>query len=90
MKIELYKLEDKIRYFKRAMDTPYYFFQDHNGRRKLVFENKYGDRYKFFGESMFEAALTAEEYARKQVKDGKAEEPKFIKKRKEKKEEDEK
>lgn len=73
------------------MEVPYYFFETaKDGERiKVVFQNKYGDSYKFYGTSIYNAIEEAEKHARKMVAGGRAVEPNFITKKKEEMREEE-
>ena len=90
------KLNDKIKYIKRAFGTPYhFFFMTENKQITVVFENKKDVRYTFTGDTIFGSIETAEEYVVNEIKAGAIKEPDMstkeskqkIKNKKEKKDE---
>ena len=71
------KLNDKIKYVKRIFRTPYHFFYIglKNNIVGIRFEDKAGRNFCFTAPSMFEAALTAENYVAEGLKEGNLKEP---------------
>lgn len=70
------KLQDKIKYIKRILRTPYHFFFITSSKQiSILFENKQGNRYSFTGLSMYNAVETAEEYVKTEIKMGSLFEP---------------
>lgn len=65
------KLNDKLKYIKKVLKTPYhFFFMTTTSQIMVVFEDKYGIRFTFTGETMYNAAVEAEDYVKSEVKAG--------------------
>lgn len=77
------KLNDKIKFIKRALKTSYHFFSlTPNKQITIILEDKYGKRFSFTGNTMYNSVETAEEYVKHEVEAG------AIKLKKENKDED--
>jgi len=74
----LIKLNDKIKYIKKALKTPYhFFFMTPSKQVTIVFEDKQGKRYSFTGNTIFNSAETAEDYVKHEIEAGSIIEPKL-------------
>ena len=73
------KLNDKLKYIKKVLKTPYHFFYiTSTGQTTVVFEDKYGKRYTYGGNGMYNAVIVAEEYVKAEVESGSLIEPKEL------------
>lgn len=69
--MKLSKLNDKIKFVKKALKTPYHFFSVTPNKQITVFlEDKQGKRYTFTGNSIFNSVETAEEYVEHEIEAG--------------------
>ncbi len=71
------KLNDKIKYVKRILRTPYHFFfvPMKSNLVGIKFEDREGQSFTFTGPTMFEAVVTAENYVIDGLKEGSLKEP---------------
>jgi len=75
--VELIKLNDKIKFVKKILRTPYHFFYA-GVKSNLIgirFEDKSGRGFNYTGDSMFEAVKSAENYVNAELKAGSLSEP---------------
>jgi hypothetical protein len=71
------KLNDKIKFIKRALKTPYHFFYlTPNKQIMIILEDKQGKRYSYTGNTIFNSVETAEEYVKGEISAGSIKEPK--------------
>jgi len=79
------KLNDKIKYVKRILRTPYHFFYVpmKTSLIGIKFEDRNGQSFDFTGPNMFEAVVTAENYVNEGLREGNLKEPEPRKKKEE-------
>lgn len=69
--MKLYKLEDKIKYIKKVLKTPYHFFSMTSTHQVIIiFENRNEKRFTFSGRSMYNSIEIAEQYVLSEIKTG--------------------
>jgi len=76
------KLNDRIKYVKRVLGTPYHFWMEFKDivspRKSLIkihLEDKNGKPYSFSGDTMVKAIDDAENYVKNEIKMGTLKEP---------------
>ena len=74
--MKLNKLNDKLKYIKKVLKTPYHFFSMLSDKQVVViFENKQGIRYTFTGQTMYNSTETAENYIKSEIEAGSLKDP---------------
>lgn len=77
------KLNDKLTYVKKVLETPYHFFYMTPEKQVgVIFENKAGKRFYFNNDRMYSAVETAEEYVNKEIEAGSLKLPESLKEEK--------
>jgi len=71
------RLNDKLKYIKSALRTPYHFFTFTSAKLVMaVFENKNGVRFTYSGTGIFDAIVNAEKYVNDEIEAGQLKAPK--------------
>jgi len=69
-------LNDKIKFVKKVLKTPYHFFSLTSNRLvEVILEDKQGKRFTFVGNTISNSIETAEEYIKHEIQAGAIKDP---------------